>query len=260
MKKLTLRALPVAIVDCRKWPGALAPGGQKAWLLPALLSLTAASICHTTSARADDDVPANTVRAGAYLIFYHVKADDLSGPFVPPGVNLDLKNTQTAYLAYIRRLSSAFDLELAAGVPPNTKTVGRGPATLGSVPYNGQIIATSKWAAPSALLEYKFLSESSAFRPYIGAGINYTSFYDRDVTAAGQAATGGPTKLSLSSSFGPVGTVGLKYQPHTPWSVIVSYSISRVDSNLKTDTAGEIRTTHIDFGPQALVVAAGYSF
>jgi hypothetical protein len=29
---------------------------------------------------------------------------------------------------------------------------------------------------------------------------------------------------------------------------------------LKTNTAGEIRTTRIDFNPQALVVGAGYSF
>ena len=42
-----------------------------------------------------------------------------------------------------------FDLELAFGVPPETKTVGKGPATLGSVPYAGATIATSKWAAPS---------------------------------------------------------------------------------------------------------------
>jgi outer membrane protein len=80
------------------------------------------------------------------------------------------------------------------------------------------------------------------------------------VTAAGQAGTGGPTRLSLTSSIGPAGTVGLKYQPGTRWSLIASYSISRVNSHLKTDTAGEIRTTDVKFGPQALVVAAGYSF
>ena len=234
--KLTLRALPVV-----------------------LTTLTAASICHTTTARADD-VPSNTIAAGLYQIFYHVKADDLAGPFVPPGVNVDLKNTRTAYLGYFRRLNAHLDLELAFGVPPETKTVGKGPATLGSVPYAGATIATSKWAAPSALLEYKFFSESTALRPYIGVGVNYTSFYDRDVTPAGQAATGGPTRLSLSSSVGPVGTIGLKYRPGTRWNVFASYSISRVDSNLKTDTAGVIRTTHIDFNPQALVVGAGYSF
>jgi outer membrane protein len=224
------------------------------------LAVTAvASLCHSTAARAAD-VPANTFRAGVYEIFYHVKADDLQGPFVPPGVNLDLKNTQTAYFAYIRRLNSYLDLEVAFGVPPKTKTVGKGPAAVGSVPYNGQIIATSKWLAPSVLLDYKFFSESAALRPYIGVGVNYTTFYDRQVTAAGQAGTGGPTRLSLSASVGPVGTVGLKYQPATRWSVIASYSISRVDSDLKTDTAGTIRTTHVKFGPQAFVIAAGYSF
>ena len=238
-KNLTLRALPVA------------------------LSLTAAAaLFQPTTARADDPAATpNSFRAGLYEIFYHVQSSDLQGAFTPPGYRLDVKNTQTAYFAYIRRLTSYLDLEIAGGIPPNTKTVGKGPATVGSVPYNGVTIATAKWAAPSALLEYKFLSESTALRPYIGVGVNYTSFYDRDVTAAGQQTTGGPTRLSLTSSVGPVGTVGLKYQPtNARWHVIASYSISRVDSDIKTDTAGAIRTAHVDFRPQAFVVAAGYSF
>ena len=102
--------------------------------LPALVALTAAaSICHTNTARADDTPPANSVRAGMYAIFYHVKADDVSGPYTPAGVNLDVKDTQTAYFAYVRRLTSFLDLELAFGVPPKTDTVGRGPQTVGSL-------------------------------------------------------------------------------------------------------------------------------
>jgi outer membrane protein len=230
-------------------------------VLPVALLAAGAATLHTTAARADDPNTPNTFRAGLYEIMYHVQSTDLSGPFTPAGYSLDVKNTQTAYLAYIRRLTSFLDLEIAGGVPPNTKTVGRGPATVGSVPYNGVTIATAKWAAPSALLEYKFFNDSTAFRPYVGVGVNYTSFYDRDVTAAGQQTTGGPTRLSLTSSVGPVGTVGLKYQPvNARWSVIASWSISRVDSDIKTDTAGEIRTAHVDFRPQAVVIAAGYSF
>jgi outer membrane protein W len=91
-------------------------------------------------------------------------------------------------------------------------------------------------------------------------GINYTTFYDRQVTYAGQQAIGGPTRLSLTASVGPVGTVGVKYEASKHWHAIVSYSISQVDSNLKTDTLGEIHTTRVHFGPQALVFAAGYSF
>jgi outer membrane protein W len=71
---------------------------------------------------------------------------------------------------------------------------------------------------------------------------------------------GWPTRLSLTSSVGPVATVGLKYKPNRRWSVNVSYSISQVDTTLKADTLGEIHTSRVHFGPQALVVAAGYSF
>jgi len=207
-----------------------------------------------------DAVPANTARIGMYAVFYHPTADDISGPFVPPGLNLQVKDVQTIYLAYVRRLTSHFDFELTLGVPPLTKTEGKGPATVGSVPYNGVVISTARWLAPSALLEYELFDESHALRPYLGVGVNYTTFYDRVSTAAGNAVSGGPTRVSLTSSVGPAGTIGLKYQPRSRWSVIASYSISHVATNLRADTAGAIRTTHVSFGPQALVVAAGYSF
>jgi outer membrane protein len=225
----------------------------------AALAVVATSIYCAAPALADD-VPSNSARIGLYSVFYHVTADDLSGPYVPPGANIDAKNVNTLYLGYVRRLSPHFDVELTLGYPPLQKTVGKGPATLGSVPYNGQVIATARWLAPTVLVEYVFLDENSKWRPYIGAGINYTSFYDRNSTAQGDAASGGPTKLSLTSSVGPVGTVGLDYHIANNWHLYASYSASQVKSKLRADTAGVIRTTHISFGPQALVVSVGYSF
>ena len=231
MTKFALRALPIA-----------------------LLTLTAAI------ARADQ-IPNNTVRLGEYWVFYHVSADNISGPYVPlPDLNLSVKDVQTPYLAYLRRLSTHFTAELAFGIPPLTKTYGRGPATVGSVPYNGVEIATARWFAPTALLEYVFFDESHKLRPYIGVGVNYTKFYSRQFTAAGNAISGGPTSMSLPVSVGVAGTAGVTYQlPHN-WSLMASYSASRVRSRLTADTAGILRTTEISFGPQTLVVAAGYSF
>jgi outer membrane protein len=227
-------------------------------ILSAALATVSAGLYCAAPALADD--PPNSVRIGLYSVFYHVSADDLSGPYVPPGANIDAKNVETLYLAYVRSLPANFQVELTAGYPPLQKTVGKGPATLGSVPYNGQVIATARWLAPTLLLEYKFLSENSKFRPYIGAGVNYTNFYDRNSTAQGNAASGGPTKLSLTSSVGPAGTVGLAYNIAGNWHAYASYSISKVSTDLSADTAGVIRTTHINFGPQALVVSVGYSF
>jgi outer membrane protein len=227
-------------------------------ILSAAIATVSAALYCAAPALADDSP--NSARIGLYSVFYHVSADDLSGPFVPPGANLDANNVETLYLAYVRTLSSRFDVELAAGYPPLQKTVGKGPATLGSVPYDGQVIATARWLAPTVLLEYKFLSENSRWRPYIGVGVNYTAFYDRDSTAQGNAVSGGPTKLSLTSSVGPAGTAGVSYNIAGHWHAYASYSISKVSTDLTADTGGIIRTTHINFGPQALVVSVGYSF
>jgi len=236
-----------------------------AWTAPALLPLALMSLAlgASPSARADsanDLPPPNTVRVGLYDVMYHVHAEDLSGPYVPPGVGLDVQDIQTLYVAYVREFFYHLDVELALGVPPLTKTEGRGPAKLGSVPYNGQIISTARWLAPSLVANYVFLSPQHALRPYIGVGINYTSFYDRNSTAMGNAASGGPTRLSLSSSVGPVGTVGLTYRFDRRWALFASYSLSEVQTNLVANTAGVIRTTHVSFAPGALIVAAGFSF
>ena len=227
--------------------------------LSAALATVATSVGCAAPAMADD-VPSNSARIGLYSVFYHVSADNLSGPFVPPGANIDARNVETLYLGYVRRLSPHFGVELTLGYPPLQKTVGKGPATLGSVPYDGQVIATARWLAPTVLFEYTFLSENSKLRPYIGVGVNYTTFYDRDSTAQGNAASGGPTKLSLTPSVGPVGTVGLAYNIANHWNFYASYSASQVKTKLHADTAGVIRTTHISFGPQALVLSVGYSF
>jgi len=222
--------------------------------------LAAAALLCALPAAADDQIYDNSFRLGSLAVFYHTSAQDLEGPYVPAGVNFKAKDLETLYVGLVRRVSSDFDVELALGYPPLSKVEGRGPATVGSVPYNGEIVSSARWLSPTLFVEYKFLPESSKWRPYIGVGVNYTAFYDRDSTAQGNAGLGGPTRLSLTSSIGPAGTAGLGYNVSGHWHVYTSYSISRVDTNITADTAGIERTTRIKFGPQTWVVAGGYSF
>ena len=212
------------------------------------------------SALAADEVYSNSFRVGSYTVFYHTHADDISGPFVPAGVNLKAQDLETLYVGYVRRLSPAFSLELALGYPPLNKVEGKGPATVGSIPYNGQVVSTARWLSPALLLEYNFLSEDSKLRPFIGVGVNYTNFYDRKSTAQGNAGLGGPTKLSLTASVGPAATAGLAYAFSPRWHLYGSYSIARVNTHVTADTEGVIRTTTIKFGPQTVIISGGYSF
>jgi outer membrane protein len=227
--------------------------------IAAVLSV-AATLLFSLPAAADDAIYDNSVRLGSFAVFYHTSAQDLQGPYVPAGVNFKAKDLETLYIGLVRRLSPDFDVELALGYPPLSKVEGRGPATVGSVPYNGQTISSARWLSPTLFVEYKFLPEGYKLRPYIGVGVNYTAFYDRDSTAQGNAGLGGPTRLSLTSSVGPAGTVGLSYNVSGHWHLYTSYSISRVNTDITADTGGVERTTRIKFGPQAWVVSAGYSF
>jgi outer membrane protein len=208
----------------------------------------------------------NEIRVGAYFITYDAKANDLvqdpaTNPFnLPSGLNLDVKNVNTAYFALTRRLTPHFTLQLSGGLPPKTETIGKGPAALGSVPYNGEVVSTAKWFAPTLIINYIFGPEEWAVRPYIGVGINYTKFFDLKSTAAGDAANGGPTAIKLSSSTGPEGTIGVAWRVADRIKVYASYSATKISTNYVGNTAGVLRRTHIDFNPRAIVVSAGYSF
>jgi len=231
---------------------------MNARILTIAFGILAASV--TVGARAEEDYLSNSLRLGAYYVMYDTQAENIRGPFVPAGVNLKVQDVVTPYFAYVRRLTNHFSVELAVGAPPLTKTEGKGPAKLGSVPYNGQVITTARWLAPTLLLTYSFFDESARFRPYIGAGINYTRFYSRQSTAAGNAASGGPTSVDLPVSVGPAATIGLSYRLTRHFSLYGSLSASEVDSRLTATTAGVKRTSHISFGPRTAVLAAGYSF
>lgn len=205
-------------------------------------------------------VPENSLRIGLYSVSYNTSAADLSGPFTPSGINLEVQHVNTLYLAYVQRLNARWDMELAAGIPPTTHTIGKGPATLGSVPFDGQEVATAKWFSPSLLFEYKFLDESSSLQPFAGLGLNYTHFYDRVSTAAGDAANGGPTSISLSDSIGPVGTVGVSYRITREIIATTSYSLAQINSKYESNTSGIVRTTDVHFNPKIIVLSVGYSF
>jgi outer membrane protein len=219
--------------------------------------------CVTSLAWADDSGPQNTVRLGYYFVFFNSSSTPITGPFVPvetPPLDMTAKNVDTPYIAYIRRLSPHWDAELAFGVPPKTETIGKGPATVGSVPYNGVVLGSAKWVAPTALIEYKFFDEGSPIRPYVGVGVNYTAFEGRQSSAAGDAVGGGPTSIDQTASVGPAGTVGVKFSFAGNWSVIASANYALVRSDITLTTAGVDRTTRVTFDPFAAIVALGYSF
>jgi outer membrane protein len=120
--------------------------------------------------------------------------------------------------------------------------------------------AKVRQVAPTLFANYKFMDKSSALRPFIGAGVNYTTFDKRDSTAAGDTLNGGATSIGLKDSFGLAVQAGINYQFDKQWSLTASVSTAQVKTTMTTNTLGVERTTDIKFSPTVTTLAIGYSF
>lgn len=200
----------------------------------------------------------NTVRMGAANISIHSKSPDFTsnGPafLTPQPAGLNVGNANTLLLGYVRRITDHIDVELAAGLPPQHNVYGRGMMA----PYG--VIAKVKQRAPTVFVNYNFGAPGDKLRPFVGLGVNYTQFFDANSTASNNIATGGPTKIDLSESFGLAGQLGLSYKLADRWSLNASLATANVKTNMTATTGSIERKTTIDFRPVVFSMSVGYSF
>ncbi len=163
--------------------------------------------------------PRNFVRGGyAYLKLNTDSGDarDLTGPIIRPGDNLllgllgipalgvpagvqaEVGNAGSAFVSLGRFLTPQWAIEgVILALPFEHEVRGAGTiARLGPV-------ATLKQLPPTLILHRYFGDASASFRAALGLGINYTRFFGAKATPALEQYTGGPTTVSLSSSWGP---------------------------------------------------------
>ena len=150
---------------------------------------------------------------------------------------------------------------LAAITDPNTgkdfvstKAVKNLQVHEGDVSFDaflGDDILSARNVAPTLIVNYHFGSEGDRFRPYLGAGINYTKFTDVKSRLA--------PDVKLGDSTGLVVQAGLDYAIDSRWGLFGS--IARVDTKSKLVAAGStVLTTEIDFRPVTYSFGLSYKF
>lgn len=205
----------------------------------------------------------NTVSIGLANVQPHSSTSDFSGPFTPSGISLDVRDKTMPFFSYSRELNEQWEVEFAMGLPPthDISLVVNNPALPGGAQaLNGQIGARVRQVAPTLFFNYKFLEKTSAFRPFLGVGVNYTSFDHTSSNAAGNALNGGPTSISLEDSVGLALQAGVTYPISNQWSLTAALVTARVKSKITTNTLGIQRNADITFHPRVFVLSADYSF
>lgn len=209
----------------------------------------------------------NIFRVGYTQVQPNSSATDATGPFLlkpNSGVSLTVKDQSTLFFSYARKLNDQLEVELAMGVPPTHDIAAKlNPAIVPGYivsAYQGQTIAKIRQFAPTVFLNYSFGDSSSALRPFVGVGVNYTKFDKRSSTSIGNSLNGGPTDIQLSDSWGLAAQVGLEYRINDKWSLHGSVATARVKTTLTATTAGAARVMDITFHPVVLTMTAGYRF
>ena len=118
------------------------------------------------------------------------------------------------------------------------------------VRLNGAKIGSLKHLPPTLLAQYHF-TQLGAFKPYVGAGINYTRFSSVKFDPAVDAALNPSVK---KNSFGPALQIGFEYALDKNWSI--NFDVKKV--YIDTNVSGGIGKFKVD--PVLVGVGLGYRF
>ncbi len=156
-------------------------------------------------------------------------------------------NTQLG-LTFTYMATDNIGIELLAATPFQHKV---GLAATGN-------LAKVKQLPPTLMAQWYFLDSNSKARPYVGAGINYTTFFGEKFNQTGEDA--GLSDLSVKDSWGLAGQVGLDYQVDQDWMINASVWYMDIDTEVKFKANGEEQNIKTRIDPWVFFFGVGYRF
>ena len=111
-------------------------------------------------------------------------------------------------------------------------------------------LGSVKALPPSLLLQYHF-TNFGAFKPYVGAGVNYTVFSSRNNLGSGAYSVD-------SSSLGAVGQIGMDYMFDANWGLNVDLKYATMSTNVTTSAGAN--AGKLTLNPWMPAVGIAYKF
>lgn len=226
------------------------------------LILGAALLATAGLARAEEPaVGTHTFYLGLAHIDVNSKAPPLSGgtkQFPAPGAQIRVGDATTTGFGYTYRFAPSWSGELVLGLPPSHKIYG------GGVLANAGQIAVVRQMPPTVFVNYHLGEWLPKFHPFVGVGVNYTYFEKKRSTPTGDAISGGPTRITLTNSWGAAAHAGFTVQYTKNWSLTGTAAYADVRSTMRSytttkDGVDEL-STKINFRPMVYTLSLGYSF
>jgi outer membrane protein len=140
-----------------------------------------------------------------------------------PGGNAQWSTSVVPELDITYFFTPNFAAELILGVTPH-KATGKGLVTGGAAPgliMDGLPIGKTWLLPPTLTFQYHF-TNFGAFKPYIGAGVNYTVFFsEKAANTPGGSPAVRITSLDVHNAFAPALQAGFDYMIDRHWGLNV---------------------------------------
>jgi outer membrane protein len=171
------------------------------------------------------------------------------------GVSVDSSNSLDLSIGYM--LTDNFAVELLADLSSKHDVSVFGlPAAL-NVPDGTKVVDTNV-LPPTLFAQYHF-NPKGKIRSYAGIGLNYTLFFNDDLSSAAKSALGA-SNLDIDSSFGLAGQFGIDFEMQNDWSFNVDIKYIQIDTEATFDSAlGRVKVD-IDIDPWVFGVGFGKTF
>ncbi|WDY57527.1 OmpW/AlkL family protein [Pseudomonas sp. PSKL.D1] len=198
------------------------------------------------------------LRAGAITTAPNESSGDLKfdGNKVS-GTKATLDSDTQLGLTFAYMLTDHIGLELLAATPfkhtVGVKGLGGG--------LDGKL-ADIKQLPPTLSLQYYPMEPNSRFQPYAGVGINYTLFFDEDLSSARKEQ--GFSNLKLQDSVGIAGQLGMDYMLTD--NLLINASVWYMDIDTKASVNGPTALGYsktkvdVEVDPWVYMVGLGYKF
>lgn len=180
------------------------------------------------------------------------------------GASLSVDDNAQLGLNFVYFFDSNWAIELLAATPfthdvkLNDPTKALGGALGVPAGLDGAKLAEVTHLPPTLSALYYF-DTGTAFKPYVGAGINYTIFFDESFESAPKSL--GLSNLELDGSFGYSVQVGADYDLGDNWSVNVSARYIDISTDATFSVGGNnIGKSTVDVNPMVYSVMLGYTF
>ncbi|MFA0811744.1 OmpW/AlkL family protein [Microbulbifer epialgicus] len=179
-----------------------------------------------------------------------------------PNTGVDVDNGSALGLTGVYMFRDHWGVELVAATPFTHEIQAEG---LGDTFELGE----TKHLPPTLLVQWYPMDTQSTIQPYVGFGVNYTAFFDEEISSTADAkfeellnATG-DAKLSLDNSFGLAAEAGVDFafgaDQRWLFNVSVFWMDIDTDATVKVPGVGNV-TAKVDIDPLVYMAGLGYRF